>query len=336
MKNRSVSSVLLIFILLFTGKTNSQETEKPYILEHRLHKHKIDIVNATVYQQIGSYSAVYSTFHLFAALDFTENDEIFINTSITYGDGITGKTERQGFPFRTTGDDLETYLRDINGTGRKHLLELFYQKKLQDTVFIAGLIDAAAFVDSNNYANDEHTQFLNEVFINNPIAPIPSYNPGIHLKHSLGKNTDISGVYIKNDPDSGWAGILEVDYSADRFNLRPYLFRVFGGTGQMGFGVSADYTPVENTGLFFRGGLSDGDYRNFYSFGMELKTTNGKNKTGIAFAQAEGRGQSVDYAVCEVYYLHTINNHLSITADVQLITVSSTYAVVGGRLYFIY
>ncbi|WP_457643019.1 hypothetical protein [Persephonella sp.] len=59
--------IVLLFTAVFT-QTYPQETEKPFIQEHKFHKHKIDIVNATVFQQIIGYSAVYNTTHIF----FTE------------------------------------------------------------------------------------------------------------------------------------------------------------------------------------------------------------------------------------------------------------------------
>ncbi len=98
--------------------------EKPFILKHLYHHHAFDLINATVYQQIGNYGAFYNTTNLFFTYGITTNDEIFFNGSVALGNGIVKHTENLGYSVSPTGADLQDNVEDINGTGRKHILEL--------------------------------------------------------------------------------------------------------------------------------------------------------------------------------------------------------------------
>ncbi len=185
-------------LLLIVGKIFAQETEKPFIKEHKKHKHKLDFVNALVFQSIKDYSSVYNVSHLFFTLNLDKNNLIFVNTGVSFGNGLNKKLERLGYSISSTADDLEEDLKDINGTGRKYLLEAFYQFNNDRLSFTTGLIDSTAFIDGNEYANDEHTQFLNPSLVNNPIALLPSYNPGINLKLKLTDNLETDILYMEN------------------------------------------------------------------------------------------------------------------------------------------
>jgi hypothetical protein len=335
-KGRCSKCSCMIAFLLLSGGLKAQEVLKPFILEHRLHKHKVDFVNSTVYQQIKKYSTIYNTSHIFLTVDFTETDEIFINGSVSFGNGLKKKLGKEGYSISTTADDLEEYLRNINGTGRKYLLELFYQKKIEKLIIIGGLIDAASFIDANRYANDEHTQFLNDMFVNNPIASIPSYNFGAHAKYSLSNKVSISGVYIQNKPDSGNTGIIEIDIEKGDLSIRPYYFYVFRGEEFKGFGISGDYAFDENTGVFFRAGSSNTDNEYFVSGGLEKKEIFTEDKIGVGIGYIKGRNGSESITACECYYTVAVDKHLFLSGDVQYIKEKKGDIVFGGRVFFSY
>ncbi len=331
LKIKKIFSFILFFLI--KGVVIAQETKKPFVLEHILHKHKINFVNATVYQQIGNYGAIYNTSHLFFSIDLTEKDEIFINASISFGDGITKKTEREGYSLTTTADDLEDYLKDINNTGRKYLLEAFYQKKLGNVTFIGGLIDSTAFIDANKYANDELIQFLNSAFVNNPIAVLPSYNPGIYANYKINKNVSVSGLYMQNKPDKGNVGIIELTYETERFSLRPFYFYLFGTEENKGFGLSADYTFSEKLGFFFRSGNSNIDYNYFISLGSQVRDIFFNDQIGIGFSFIKGKSGIKDIFVSEIYYELSINPRISTTFDIQYMDEIRSDFIYGGRFY---
>ncbi|SNZ06400.1 Carbohydrate-selective porin, OprB family [Persephonella hydrogeniphila] len=328
------TSALLSFLIL--SSVQAQEVQKPFILEHKLHKHRVDFVNSTVYQQIKEYGTVYNTSHIFLTVDFSETDEIFINGSVSFGNGLKKKLQQREYSISTTADDLEEYLKDINGTGRKYLLEMFYQKKIKNLLIIGGLIDAASFTDANRYANDEHTQFLNDMFVNNPIASIPSYNFGSYIRYNLDGKIGLSGVYIQNKPDKGNTGILEIEFETENFSVRPYYFYVFGGEEFKGFGISADYAFNENFGIFFRGGNSNRDYNYFVSAGFEKKRIITQDKIGVGIGQMKGKSGVKDISACECYYTVAVDKHLSISGDIQYIKEKKEDIVFGGRIFFSY
>ncbi len=333
-KGKKCSKCSYLFLIMI-GTSFAQDTEKPFIVEHEKHLHRVNFVNATVFQQIRNYCAIYNTSHVFFSVEPTDTDHLFFNASYTVGNGITKKTERLGYSIATTGDDLEDYLKDINGTGREYLLEIFYQKDIGSLSVAGGIIDSTAFVDTNRYANDEHIQFLNSMFINNPVASLPSYNPGLYVHYQLFKNTGISGVYIKNSPDSGYTGIIEIEHETEKLNVKPYYFYVFGGEEYKGAGLSVDYTVNSRHGLFFRGGMSNGDYDYFLSLGTEVKNLFTKDRVGFAYGFI--KGESVhSITACECYYTVNLSKHLSITADLQYIKESKEDVVAGGRVYLSY
>lgn len=83
--------------------------------------------------------------------------------------------------------DFSEDLHNINGRSRDHIKELWYARTFElpgnsTLKTTLGIIDSASFIDENRFANDEYTQFLNEVFVNNPIANLVSYDYGMALE----------------------------------------------------------------------------------------------------------------------------------------------------------
>ena len=320
--------MLLIVMILLTTLAFAQQIEKPFVQEHLFHEHRINFINASVFQQYKGYGALYNTSHIFFYLDLNGEDKLFLNASITFGDGITKKTEEEGFTLTPTGDDLESYLKDINGTGRKYLLELAYEKSFKNLNFSVGLLDSTSYIDTNEYANDEHTQFLNTALINNQVVPLPSYNPGAYLHYELSRNLALSLLYIDNEPDPGNAGILQLEISAGGFNLRPYYSYVFGGNSK-GFGISGDITLSEKAGIFFRFG--SGNSQDFLSGGFELRKLLFNDKLGLGYAYLKDK---LSHSVVELYYSLKILKYLTVSLDIQYLNEEKEAFIYGLRVFF--
>lgn len=318
----------LIFLSVFYS-TYAQETKKPF---ENL-KYEINFVNATVYQQIENYGAIYNSSHIFFTLNPTENDEIFVNASIAFGNGITEKTEREGYSLATTADDLEDYLKDINDTGRDYLLEAYYQKTIGNLTITGGLIDSTAFIDANNYANDELSQFLNSAFVNNPIAVLPSYNPGLYISYKISNGYSVSGIYMQNKPDKGNVGVVEIEYETDKISLRPYYFYLFGTEEDKGFGLSGDYTFNDKLGFFFRVGNSNVDYDYFISGGFQVNNILFDDYFGFGYGYIKGDSGVENISVSEVYYTINLNPYIAVTGDIQYMDESKSDFIYGARLY---
>ena len=325
---------LALTFLTLTVPIFAQETEKPFVKEHEEHRHELHFTNATVLQAVKNYLTVYNSSHIFFSLNFNKNNLLFINTSITFGNGLEEKLGRLGYSIGSTADDLEDYLKDINETGRKYLLEAFYQFNNDVMSFTAGIIDRTAFIDGNKYANDEHIQFLNLSLVNNPIALLPSYNVGVNLKLNLDDNIGVDFLYIDNKPDNGNVGIVEFDFSVANLNLRPYYYYLFGTSENKGIGLSGDYT-YQNLGFFFRLGRNNTDYKNFYSFGINTDLEKFGN-VGLGYSFMYNNSEADNIKVVELYHNYKFTEYISFTTGLQYLKEIKERLVYGFRFYLEY
>jgi len=100
----------------------------------------------------------------------TENDEIFVKFGFGAGNALN---ETSPFTCAAWAADLEDDVKDINGRNRDYLLTAWYKRTFKFSNnnklgLTGGLIDATDYLDTNAYANDEFTQFMNEALVNNP------------------------------------------------------------------------------------------------------------------------------------------------------------------------
>ncbi len=335
MKRFFVFLILFIYFSSVFGLENNKKKiiEKPFILEHLYHTHEINVVNTTVYQQIKNYRAFYNTTNIFLDYFFTPNDEIFINGSIAFGNGIVEHTQKLGYSIEPTGANLESYVENINDTGRKHLLEAWYHRRISSVNVALGIMDSASFVDENEYANDENTQFLNNAFTNNPIAPLPSFNPGLYVDFSS-KKIEYKFLFIENEPDDGNVGLLQVNIKGKNYNIRPYVYNVFGMDEQNnGVGLSLDISPKENIGYFFRAGVPFHEQNSFFSIGAVKGNLSGNDKISFAFGFLN---KEKNLYIAEIYYQFIPIKYVSLTFDIQYMNEYSEDFIIGSRLYLFY
>jgi len=115
--------------------------------------------------------------------------------------------------------------RDAGGTGaRVDVTELWYEHYFFDGQFTltGGKIDATAYVDQNEYANDETTQFLGHIFRNSPAIEWPADN-------NLGMRANISPGFIDFvefelgyfEADGDWDDIFDHAFYMAQINARP-------------------------------------------------------------------------------------------------------------------
>ena len=87
----------------------------------------------------------------------TDKDEFQITLSCAAGNALNTIAPFSLVPY---SDDLEDDLKDINGRNRDYLLEAWYKhtfalSKDVSLGITGGIIDATAYIDDNNFANDE-------------------------------------------------------------------------------------------------------------------------------------------------------------------------------------
>src|SRR4030067_2469197 len=110
----------------------------------------------------------------------TDKNEFQVTLSFAAGNGLNYLNLFSLAPF---SDNLEDDLKDINGRHRDYLLEAWYKHTftLSEDVSLGitgSIIDATAYIDDNNFANDEISQFMNEIFVNKKNVNLPSYDLG--------------------------------------------------------------------------------------------------------------------------------------------------------------
>lgn len=244
--------------------------------------------------------------------------------------------------------DMEDDVENINGRNRDHVLTAWYRRRfhLPNDATLAvtgGIINAADYLDDNAFANDEFGQFMNEAFVNAPTAFLPAYDRGgvVELDHGpwslravvmqVGENDDGRGYnfyggqvgYILNTARGEGTYRVIVAGTDDKF-LDSTATR-FESLSQITF--SADQQISKSIGLFLRIGWQDDaaavTHQAIYSGGLNINGNlwgRANDTIGIGYAHLEGGNSGIDESrVAEAYYRLNLNDHLALTADIQLL-----------------
>ncbi len=223
-----------------------------------------------------------------ANLDFkpTEFDEFFMRGSVSSKNALNRVNP---FELKPYADDLSDDLHHINnhsGFWRNNLMEAWYKRSFKfannSTLGITlGLIDSTRYIDDNRFANDEVTQFMNEVFVNSPVANLLSYDLGGTLEFEKDPYS-FRLVIMNSKSESGY----HYNYVAGQFGVKVDTslgegnYRFYGFTSTeidrerlYGFGISFDQDLIKDKlGAFLRAGWQDDHpevtYRSFVSFGL--------------------------------------------------------------------
>lgn len=184
---------------------------------------------------------------------------------------------------------------DDGADNKVSLTEVWYEHYLFDKqlTLTAGKIDPTCFVDQNEIANDETTQFLGRIFRNAPTIDFTDNNAGIHgliVPEQL-PWVELEGQVLDGDGD--WEDVGDDIFTTCQINLKPAFlkdlsgnYRIYGwykdinyikwaDSGQQfeekyGFGASADQQLSDIFTVFGRYGWCDPDvYASGESFTLE-------------------------------------------------------------------
>ena len=301
-------------------------------------------------------------------LRLTEDDEFFMKLGFAAGNALNSTEDngnaRRRSPFTLTAwaADLEDDVEDINGRNRDYLLTGWYKHTFRfenwslGTTF--GFIDSTDYLDENAYANDEYTQFMNEVFVNAAQANLPSYDAGGALEWEYG-NWILRGVVMnigKNGNETQDANEYNYFGATLGYTLNSSWgegnYRVtVGGTnerfentsgndddeGLIGGVLSFDQQLGNNWGVFIRAGWQDDDaaevtHDALYSGGLDISGAvwgRGEDNVGVGFAYLDGANDLDETTVFETYYRATLGDYFALTADVQW--MNDDYESGGGE-----
>lgn len=278
----------------------------------------------------------------------TANDEFFVKFGFAAGNGLNSNENRNRSPFvlETWAADLEDDVEDINGRNRDYLLTGWYKHtfQFQDIGSLGvtfGLIDSTDYLDENAYANDEYTQFMNEVFANDSEQNLPSYDAGGVFEWKSGRwSAQAVGMNIgKNDDDNEYNFFgAELGYTAQTvWGEGNYRVTVTGTNEQfldpagendeslLSAGLSFDQQVGDNWGAFLRFSWQDDDaavdYDALYTGGVDVSGklwSRAEDNIGVGLAYLAGGNLDIDETyVFESYYRATFGDYFAMTADIQ-------------------
>ncbi|MFA5118974.1 MAG: carbohydrate porin [Candidatus Omnitrophota bacterium] len=294
--------------------------------------------------------------------DSTISVDIALNKKFEdYGEAYVYITAGQGAGIE---DELKVFSNvnyDVDNDQNVRLAEAWYEHYFKPFSGALGFgkIDATRYIDMNNYANSETTQFIGRMFGNSPVIEFPSNAAGIHFGMSPIDLFDINLVAL--DADGDWEDTFDSLFISGQVNIKPKLlnregnYRLYAWNNganhtkwsdaakdkenSFGFGSSMDQELTDNLGLFARYGWQDPKvYLNGDSFSLSQSWSIGPQLKGVLWGRAAdvlgiGFGQvipSKQYkrsnsvlaraeSHLECYYNLKVNDHLSLSPDVQVI-----------------
>ncbi len=218
------------------------------------------------------------------------------------GAGATGLPALFASPNgNTTGinNDLESFDND-----QVHVAQFYYERTINERLTIsAGQIDPTAYFDANEYANSERSQYLANIFVNNPAIEFGGsgnfYGAGIRGTYSATDDVDVTIGLMEGDGDYVDAfdrpfAMAELDLKVRPMghdgNIRLYYWMRQGrpdlsntanpndqtllAKTNSGLGLSIDQGITERLGAWLRAGLQDEEVAEFQSHasaGINLK-----------------------------------------------------------------
>jgi len=294
----------------------------------------------------------------------TDADEFQVTFSFAAGNGLNNISPFYLAPF---SDDLEDDLKDINGRNRDYLLEAWYKHTftLSENASLGitgGIIDSTAYIDDNKFANDEVTQFMNEIFVNDTNVNLPSYDIGGVIELDI-SNVSVRALAMNTKYETDTDAhknynyfAFQLGYSIDT-SLGEGNYRICGfstnnkfpnwdGTeyeNLYGIGISADQEIGDIVGVFARLCWQDDtavvDYASLYSAGVNINGNlwgrKGDN-AGIGYAYLNGadRGDIDNTDAFEAYVRFKILEYADISLDIQYMADNYNYAEdIDGFIY---
>lgn len=348
----SDSSVISHFLYLFTGKEDNNIPEV-----QRSRRNQVDQLLKSILEQPGKLQLsgvatlslqsklekqpIYlgaGSFDIFAYTSFGKHALLFFDFEAAGGKGpdalIPNKSGLNGDAAGAIGAD---------STDRITVLEAWTEFKAVRDIFTVtvGKIDMTNYFDGNLHANDETSQFISGVFVNNPIIPVRSNGPGIVFRTSF-----LQRFYIQY-------GLSKVDVF-DKNIMRGHLkmletgFKLFPGSGwesnyrifgfehpfaghSQGFGISTDQLITPKFHLFGRYGKNSsklGEWHGVYeawSAGMGFKQHffNREFKVGFAYAETFTGKPKEPERMVEVYVNNQLNEWVFISPHFQFLKDNS-------------
>jgi hypothetical protein len=257
------------------------------------------------------------------------------------------------------GDEITTFSavnRDAGDSGMDvQVTEVWYEHIFFDgrALCTAGKLDPTVYLDTNEIANDETTQFLSNTFRNSTGLEFPDDNTyGLRTALLPADWAELNvGIF---DDNADWEDLSGDIFSFAQINIKPSLFSRDGNyrayfwydnskhakwidpaansQANFGFGTSCDQEVMDNISLFTRFGWEDPDVSVIewaWSTGFQIGGDiwgRGNDYLGWAIGMDIPGGDYEDSGNpgdpeghIETYYSIHINDHLQLSPDYQFI-----------------
>lgn len=216
-------------------------------------------------------------------------------------------------------------------------------KMLQDIFSVTfGKMDPTNYFDNNLHANDETSQFISGVFVNNPVLPVGINSPGIRFRTTFVRRFYIQYGLFMADPSSTnimlnhlkllETGIKLFPESGWEANLRVYGFEQPLADNAQGFGLSYDQLIANHFTIFGRYGKNNDKLANWHgiqeawSGGIGFLQTIFNRELNIGLAYAETRSPEYENPeqLVEFYFSTQLNKWVFISPHIQWIKTAAT------------
>lgn len=230
-----------------------------------------------------------------------------------------------------SGSSNADYEADFEG-GELRVAEAWYEVPLGESSGMrVGKLDATGIYDGNDIANDQTTQFLADVFVNNVAIGFPDYTAGLNFNYGVNDAiTFNAGVF---ESSGGFSGTASNAFSIAELDLNGQPVRDLDGNLRLtvwhddavhneGAALNADQSLGDNIGVFIRYG-SQKDTQEFdraFSLGGQWSLSEDVTGIGYSIAYATGVAGRDNEHQLEIYYSHAVTAHVHVTADVQHVT----------------
>lgn len=200
--------------------------------------------------------------------ELADNAKAFMSFETGEGNGVTDDLE----VFSNVNHDAD------NSGGNPAVSQLWYEQEFEPGLIVTlGKLDATAYLDTNECANDETSQFLGSIFRNSPVIEFPANTIGLHLGTVLTDKLSLDMEILDGDGDFEQIG--DGPFLGAQLNIKPKLFERSGNyrlifwlneaahtkwndasktkEGTSGFGLSCDQEIRDNVGVFARAGWQE-------------------------------------------------------------------------------
>lgn len=257
------------------------------------------------------------------------------------------------------GDEVDLFSgvnRDAgNSSDNVRVTEAWYEHYFFDKVIILtfGKLDATCYLDTNDIANCECTQFLGFAFRNSTALEFPADNSiGMRMGLNPGETLEIDLGFMDDNAD--WEDVFKNSFIFGQINIKPNLFalegnyRLYGWRDDsehtelvdttrdekvnFGWGISLDQEVLKSMAVFARYGWENEKVSNIewaWSAGLQINGeiwNRDSDVIGVAFGQnvpgeEYGKAGNPDHheSLFEAYYNLHLNEHISISPDIQVI-----------------